>query len=344
MPTYGVIGSGSFGTAIANILAENGEVLVYMRREEVMANYKAGEHKGQKINTKITPTMDLQEVCERAELIFPIVSSKGFRNMMRQAAPFLKPNHILIHGTKGLNVTMPDGKDLIAGQPVKKRYIRKMTDIIQEESMVIKIGCISGPNLAREIAKGQPAATVVSSRFNEVIERGKTALRSPRFRVYSSYDMAGVELSGVLKNIMAISSGIIGGLGLGENTKAMLISRGLGEMIKIGRCLGASHRSFLGIAGVGDLVATCSSPLSRNYTLGRRLAEGESVSQVLDTMEEVVEGYNTVRIAKGLAINYNLELPIVEALYSVLFEGSTIADCMQQLMTNSLDVDADFLE
>jgi len=340
---FGVIGSGSFGTAIANILAENGPVLLYTRKPQVVSNImQKGVNKGQQMHPNVRPTLQLEEVCTSCDLIFPVVSSKGFRDMMKNAAPYLKPRHILIHCTKGLNLALPNGQAFERKQPLKRDYIRSMSQIIREESVVLRIGCLAGPNLARELAEGQIAATVIASRFVEVIEKGKAALKSHRFRVYGSHDIRGVELAGVLKNIMAIASGILAGLGLGENAKAMLIARGLGEMVKIGKVLGTNARSFLGVAGIGDLVATCSSPSSRNYTVGYRLAKGEKLEQIIEDMNEVAEGVNTVQLAKGIALQYNLELPIVETLFEVLYEGTTIPKAMSRLMEHKLDVDADF--
>ncbi len=341
---YGVIGAGSFGTAMSNIIAENGDVLIYARRKEVCDAINVGrENRGQKMKQNIRATNDLQEVCESCNLIFPVVPSANFRQMMKDASPFLNPHHLLIHCTKGLNVTMDNQKELQPGDKVRREHIRTMTDIMREESIVIRLGCLSGPNLAREIAMGQPAATVVASRFKEVVEAGKVALKSPRFRVYGSYDVIGVELAGVLKNVMAIASGILYGLGMGENAKAMLITRGLSEIVKLGTALGADTKAFFGLAGIGDLIATCSSTLSRNFTVGHRLAKGEKVSAILDTMNEVAEGVKTVKMAKGLVLQYGLESPIVDTLFNIIYQDQSISDGIQYLMNHSFDTDVDFL-
>ncbi len=343
---YGVIGAGSFGTAVANILAENGEVILYARRQVVIDSIQAtGENRGQKMNPRVRMTNDLESLCQQCNIIFPVVPSSAFRKMMQSAAPFLKPHHILIHGTKGLNVLPPDGSETLqAGIPVSRMAVRTMSDIILEESVVLRVGCLSGPNLAKEIAQGQPAATVIASRFDEVIKHGQTALKSPRFRVYSSHDITGVELAGVLKNVMAIASGILNGLELGENAKAMLISRGLGEIVKIGKALGAKSQVFFGLAGIGDLIATCSSNLSRNFTVGHRLAKGEDLDHILETMKEVAEGVKTVKLAKSLCLHYGIKAPIVETLFQILYNKQGMAESMQYLMTNDLSVDADFWE
>ncbi len=340
---YGVIGAGSFGTAIANILAANGNVLVYTRNQAVFDCIKNGEmHRNHILPPNVYPTMLLEEVCQKCQLIFPVVPSSNFREMMRNAAPHLKPNHILIHCTKGLNVELPDGRDYEVGTPLRKDAICTMSRIIREESLVMRIGCLSGPNLAKELAEGQLAATVIASRFDEVIHKGQNALKSDRFRVYGSSDVLGVELAGVLKNIMAIAAGMLNGMGMGENAKSLLVSRGLGEMVKLGRALGASTRSFLGLAGVGDLVATCSSVLSRNFRVGKGLAEGKDLDFIIEEMKEVAEGVNTVKLAKGISLQYGIDLPIVDTLYDVLYNGVPIEKAILNLMNSPLDVDADF--
>ncbi|OWY21047.1 NAD(P)-dependent glycerol-3-phosphate dehydrogenase [Sphingobacteriales bacterium UPWRP_1] len=342
--TYGVIGAGSFGTAVANILAENGHVLLFTRRPEACREMLTQRtNRGQQLHPHVTPTIDIPDFCNRCRLIFPVVPSAGFREVMQQFSACLQPHHILIHGTKGLNLHLLPGEEIHPGQPVSRQQICTMTEIILQETVVLRVGCLSGPNLAKEIAQGQPAATVIASRFTEVIEQGREALKSPRFKVYGSNDVTGVEFAGVLKNVMAIASGILSGLGLGENAKAMLISRGLGEMVKIGRALGADSSAFFGIAGIGDLIATCSSSLSRNFSVGFRLAKGELLPDILADMNEVVEGINTVKLAKGVSLYYHIETPIVEALYQTLYNNQTIPQSLNYLMNYSFDKDADFL-
>lgn len=343
MSYYGVIGSGNFGTAMANVMARNGKVLIYVRRQEVYDNILNKRfNRGQNMHPNVRPTMSLEEVAENCKVIFPLVPSSNFRDMMKKAAPCLTPEHILVHGTKGLDLDRPSNTQMEKAIPLRREYIHTMSDIIQQESVVIRVGCLSGPNLSKEIANNEPTATVVASRFDEVITKGKQALRGSMFRVYGSHDVLGVELAGVLKNIMALAAGMLRGLNYGENSKAMLISRGLGEMIKLGNALGADTSAFLGVAGVGDLVATCSSHLSRNHTVGYRLAKGEELQAIITDMNQVVEGIKTVRIAKGIAMYYQLELPIVHALYGLLYEGDSIENCMKYLMSHGFDKDVDF--
>ncbi len=339
----GVIGAGSFGTAIANLLAENTNVLLYARKPEVVEMMKlTRKSSGQPLKDPVEPTDDLKLLASSCHVIFPIVPSENFRQMMQQVSPYLHPYHILIHGTKGLNLTVPTD-ELKERSPISRDQVRTMSEIIEDESVVVRIGCLAGPNLARELADNQPAATVVASHFDEVINEGQKLLRSDRFQVYGSKDLIGVELSGVLKNIIAIASGAISGLGLGENARALLISRGMVEMIYMGRLLGGELKAFIGLAGIGDLVATCSSELSRNFTVGFRLAKGEKMKQIIDTMEETAEGINTIRIMQSLLEYYKMRAPITETLYRILFENLTVDEGLQYLMKYPFNIDVDFI-
>jgi glycerol-3-phosphate dehydrogenase (NAD(P)+) len=341
----GVIGAGSFGTVTANYLAENVPVLLYVRRPEVYdAVLKSRESSGQKLHEKVRITNDLAEVAGNCQVIFPVVPSSSFKDMMHRLGPHLHPYHILIHGTKGLDVALDEGQNLSdEGFKLRPGQIRTMSELITSESVVVRVGCMAGPNLAREMADRQPAATVIASRFDEVILNGQRLLRNDRFQVYGNQDIKGVELCGVLKNIIAIASGALSGLGYGENAKALLISRGLVEMIHVGKSLGGNVKAFLGLAGVGDLIATCNSTLSRNYTVGYRLAKGEKLQEIIATMEEVAEGVNTVRIIKKHCESSRMRAPITENLYRVLFEDLSVEQALEYLMKYPLSVDIDFL-
>lgn len=340
----GVIGSGSFGSAMANMISERKEVLLYARNPEtVQAIEKKRENKGYKLNPTITATNDLRLLAESCDVIFPIVPSSEFRNMMKQLSPYLHPYHILIHGTKGLDIKIPEGKLIKDYKTLNRDMVKTMSEVIREESVVIRIGCLGGPNLARELEKKQPAATVVASHFDEVIGIGQRLLRSDRFQVYGNKDLIGIELSGVIKNIIAIAAGALSGLGMGENAKGLLISRGMVEMIYLGKALGGNVQAFLGLAGIGDLVATCNSDLSRNYTVGNRLAKGESLQEIISSMNEIAEGVNTVQIMKKCADFYKVRAPITEMLYKVLFKNMTVQQSLQYLMRYPLSVDIDFI-
>lgn len=340
----GVIGAGNFGSAVANLLAPRRNVLLYARDENVIAHIRdTGENRGHKMHPNVVPVNDLDLLAGRCDVIFPIVPSAHFRSMMQRLSEYLHPYHILIHGTKGFDIQLPEGQTLDNVQALHRGQVKTMSEVITEESMVVRVGCLAGPNLSRELAAGQPAATVVASQFNEVIQLGKRLLRNDHFQVYGNNDLVGVELAGVLKNIIAIAAGALSGMGYGENAKGLLVSRGMVEMIYLGRALGGNTKAFLGVAGVGDLVTTCNSSLSRNFNVGFRLAKGETLSGILSSTDEIAEGVNTVKIAKKFADYYKVKAPITSTLYKVFFEDLTVKQALQYLMRYPLNVDIDFL-
>ena len=339
----GVIGAGNFGTVIANILAVNRRVLLYARNQEAVKHIESHrENRGHPVHPNITAVNDLARVARECDVIFPMVPSEHFRAMMKALAPHLYPYHILIHGTKGFDVAL-SGQPLNSFETLSRNRVKTMSEVIQEESVVVRIGCLAGPNLAKELAQRQPAATVIASPFDEVIQTGKKLLRNDRFQVYENRDIVGVEIAGVLKNIIAIAAGALSGLGYGENAKGLLVSRGAVEMIYLGRALGGDVKAFLGVAGIGDLVTTCNSPLSRNFTVGYRLAKGENLQHILTDMGEIAEGVNTVRIAKKCADHYKIRALITDRLYKVLFEGMTVEAALDFLMRFPLSADIDFI-
>lgn len=345
-PPVGVIGAGSFGTAIANLLAENGPVMLYARREEIVQHINEHhQNKGREVNPEVVATTDIEQICDSCSLIFPSVPSTNFRAMMQDFSDFLQPDHILIHCTKGFDLKDITETQLLTPQlKLKPSQIFTMSEVILEESNVLRVGCLSGPNLSVEIANHQPAATVIASRFDEVIREGQFAIRSKRFQAYGSNDIIGVELGGVLKNTMAIAAGGLHGLGFGQNALSFLISRGLGEIIRLGVALGAEKEAFLGLAGIGDLIATCTSPLSRNFTVGKRIAAGETLEHVLETSEEIAEGVKTVSVCKKLAEYLGVRLPIIETIYSVLFEDLRTEEGLGRLMEYRWGTDVDFMQ
>ncbi|MCB0528972.1 MAG: NAD(P)H-dependent glycerol-3-phosphate dehydrogenase [Saprospiraceae bacterium] len=340
----GVIGAGSFGTAVANLLADNVDVLLYSRQEETVKSINRTRlHLGVPIEARVTATSDLEELARNCTLLLPIVPSTSFRQTMRSIAPYLRPHHMVIHGTKGFDLKDLEEEDLEnPGLVLTRSNVRTMSEVVLEETSVVRVGCLSGPNLAIEIMEGQPTATLVGSRFREVIQAGQTALNSQRFHVFGSYDILGAELAGALKNIVALGSGILGGLGLGRNIQGLLIARGLAEMVYFGKSLGASSQAFIGVAGIGDLVATATSANSRNYTFGTRLATGETTAQIRKTMPELAEGVRTLRIAHQLARQYKLHVPITSMLYSVVFEAFPIEKALDYLMSYPYAVDVDY--
>lgn len=336
----GVIGSGSFGTAVANLLSKNRKVILFARKQEVVDQINSTHHHyGVDLPSNIIATHELEDLAEQCNILFPVVPSSNFRRMMKDLSPFLKPYHILIHGTKGLDLALPEGRSLDDDFPLTRSNIKTMSEVIMEESVSVRVGCLAGPNLAREILQNQPAATVVASHFDEVIEIGQSLLRTDRFQVYGNNDLIGIELAGVLKNIIAIAAGALSGLGYGENARSLLISRGMIEIIHLGRILGGNTQTFIGLAGVGDLIATCTSPLSRNYTVGFRRARGESLQDIISNMEETAEGVNTVRIIKKILDNSGKRAPITEALYKILYEDLTVEGALKLLMRSPFNDD-----
>jgi glycerol-3-phosphate dehydrogenase (NAD(P)+) len=339
----GVIGVGSFGTAVSNLLSKNTNVILYGRNPDQVASIKASRiSSNQKLHKNVELTDDLEYLASKCSIIFPIIPASTFRTLMKVLSQYLRPYHIIIHGIKGFDLKA-DFSKMNSEVFISRNEVRTISEVVREESIVIRVGCLAGPNLAYELAEGQPSATVVASKFNEVILAGQKLLRSDRFQVYGSTDLVGVELSGALKNIIAIASGALTGLGMGENSRGFLISRGMVEMIYLGKVLGGNTQAFVGLAGIGDLVTTCSSQLSRNFTVGYRLAKGESLNDIVNSLEETAEGINTVKVTRDLAKYYKIRAPITEKLYDVMFADLSPETALQYLMKYPFNVDIDFL-
>ena len=338
-PKYGVIGAGSFGIAVANLLAQNGDVLLYVRSEDQKSEINTKHTlKSYSMDERVVATNDLKELAEECYLLFPILPSDNFVEMLEELAPYLRPSHVLIHGTKGLYTP----KKITIDVSLKKEDVYTMSELITIKTGVLRVGCLAGPNLASELAENQPAATVIASSFNEVIEMGQQALKSSRFQVYGSNELLGVELAGVLKNYIAIASGMLTGLGYGENARALLITRGMAELIFIAKALGASEKAFLGLAGIGDLIATCNSPKSRNYRVGLMLAEGKKLEEIIESIGEVAEGVKTLQIVRALQ-KYGYRAPLAEILYKIVYENLPIKKGIDFLMRFTADKDAEYI-
>ncbi len=335
-PSIGVVGAGRFGTAIANLLAKKHNVLLYARRKSVVTTMQIQKKSAKQIlHPNITPTNQLSVIAKKCETIFIMVSATGLPSCIQALAPYLSPYHTIIHGIKGLI----HAKDIMQNDTIKT-----ISQIITDASVVVKIGCISGPNLVRELEAKQPAATVVASKFEEVNKTVQQLLRSVQFQVYSSHDIIGVELCGALKNIIAIAAGCLSGMQYGDNTKALLISRGMVEMIYIGKALGASIAPFIGLAGIGDLVATCANHSSRNFSFGYQLAQGKAVKDILTEIQETVEGIHTVQMVKKYVQKQPIRAPITEIVYRMIFEQLPAHHALHILMKYPFHVDVDFLQ
>lgn len=340
----GVIGAGSFGLVVANLLAKNKDVYLFARREEVVQSLRETRSwKASRIDERVIPTHDLEELAAHCELMIPVVPSQNFRPLIRDLSPFLQPDHLIVHATKGLDIQLREGETLQNLSSLERERVRTMSEVITEETVVKRVGCMAGPNLAGEIEEGQPAATVVASRFDEVIRVGQSALRSSMFRVHGNRDILGIELAGVLKNVMAIASGILHGMNYGDNTLALLITRGMAEIINIGKAMGADPRAFLGLAGIGDLIATCNSPRSRNFTVGYRLGQGEKLPDIITSMEETAEGVKTVSLVRALAAHYKVPAPITQTLYKIFYEDMSLDRGLLLLMEYPYTEDVEFI-
>jgi len=340
----GVVGFGSFGVAIADLLAIKTDVLIFTRNEAKAYDFNQNHlFKGYKIATRVQATSDIARIGMECDVIFLVLPSASFRDMLSELRPYLKPSKILIHGTKGfdlgnLDITSVENKNMDVSQ------VKTMSEVILSETSVVRVGCLSGPNLATEILNKQPTATVIGSDYEEVIRIGQKYLTSNRFFVFGSSDMKGAELSGSLKNIYALGSGILQGKGYGKNIQAMLLTRGLGEMIAMGRTLGSDSSAFLGTAGIGDLIATATSELSRNFAFGARLGKGEKLEDILQSMDEVVEGVRTLKIVFHLARSYKVHVPITNMIYHVIYDGYEIDRAINYLMKYPGTRDVYFLD
>lgn len=341
--TIGVLGSGSFGVTVATLLSKNVDVLMYTRRDEVVNAINQNHfHYNMDLPKNIRATKSLREVAEECQVLFPVIPSTSFRSVIKKVSPYLKPSHILIHATKGLDISHISKEDFDEGA-FRKSDVYTMSEVIKQESSVVRVGCMSGPNLAREILDGQPAATVIASEFQEVIKVGQQVLTSEQFFAFGSYDITAAELAGAYKNIIAVASGILGGLNLGKNIQSLLITRGLREMIQFGIAMGTTSAAYLGTAGIGDLIATATSENSRNYTFGKRLAQGESLEQILETSSEVVEGVRTLKIIYHLSKQEKLRSPILMILYRVIYEGYHLDSAIKFLMSYRYAPDVDWI-
>jgi glycerol-3-phosphate dehydrogenase (NAD(P)+) len=317
-----IVGGGSFGTALATLLSEMGKRFeMWVRREELAQEINT-QHtntryaKGHKLPTSIRATTNLEQAVEGAPAILMAVPSKSFREVARAVGDTIQGDQILVHTTKGFEI----------------ETFKRMSTILREETCTLKTGVLAGPNLAGEIMAGHPAGATVASHYDEVIDAIQDLFRGGRMRVYGGHDVVGTEAGSALKNIIALAAGISDGMGFGDNTKSLLLTRGLSEMARVGVALGADVFTFSGLTGVGDLMCTCASSLSRNHQVGERLAKGESLDEILTSMTQVAEGVPTTKAVHRYATSTGLDLPIVRAVHTILFENGGVAETIAQLM------------
>lgn len=328
-----VLGGGSFGTVIANIIAGNGHPVSLWLRNGVRAaeiNDRRENREylpGYTLHKHLTASDSLQASVAGVDIVFVAVPSKSFRAVARDLAAHLAPEVIVISLTKG----------------IEAEGFKLMSEILAEELPDNPRGVLSGPNLAREIAAGHPTGSVIASESAAINQAIHDLLHSEDFLVYSSPDMYGVELGGALKNVYAILAGLGAALEFGENTIGMLLTRSLAEMSRFAVHLGANPMTFLGLSGVGDLFVTCSSPLSRNYRVGLALGKGQPLNEILGEMDQVAEGINTLALLKAQADARGVPMPLVTGLHGILHEGQPVASVFSAMMQREQAQDVEFV-
>lgn len=318
-----VIGSGSWGTALAVMLAENGhEVVIWSRRQDAVDELLQ-ERKNEKylpgvtIPESIQATTDHKAAVQGAEIIILAVPSRAVCNTVRDFAPYLKTWQILVNVAKGL----------------EQGTLLRLSEVIQREAPQCEVCVLSGPSHAEEVARKVPTACLIACENEAAAKLVQQEFANPRFRLYTNTDMIGVEIGAALKNVMALAAGMSDGLGFGDNTKAALMTRGMAEMKRLGMAMGGKADTFVGLSGIGDLIVTCTSMHSRNRRAGILLGQGKSLQETLDEVQMVVEGVNTVQAACQLAEKYHVSMPITEIMSQVLFADKNVEDAVLELMT-----------
>ncbi|MFL5732555.1 MAG: NAD(P)H-dependent glycerol-3-phosphate dehydrogenase [Chloroflexia bacterium] len=322
-----VLGTGSWGTTLAILAARYGlETCLLARTENEAARLASdGENRrflaGYPFPEGLTPTADYTRALDACDLLMMVVPSQTMRSNIRALKPFLSESTVVVSATKGLELSTS----------------MRMTQVIRQElgeEWPGRLAAMSGPNLSREIVANRPATTVVASEDIVAAQRVQELFNQGLFRVYTNPDLTGVELAGSLKNIIAVAAGMADGLEAGDSAKAALITRGLAEIARLGVSAGASHFTFAGLAGLGDLIATCASPFSRNRTFGQELARGKTLEDVRASLGgQVAEGITTTAAARDLAATYNVEMPITQQLYEILFEGKPPLEGLNALLS-----------
>ena len=318
---FGILGGGSWGTTVASLTAKNSNTILWARNENTVSeiNEKHTNSKylpGAQLNNNLKASNSIEETVKNSDVIVVGIPSQHFRDVIKKAKPHIRPWVPIVSLAKGLEL---DTK-------------MRMTEIIEEELPGHPAGVLTGPNLAKEIQSGQAAAAVIAMVDDTIARQLQQAFSTGLFRVYTNDDVIGCELGGALKNIMAIATGMGDGANAGDNTRAALITRGLSELTRLGTAMGGKSRTFSGLAGMGDLVATCSSSKSRNHHVGFQLGRGKSLEQIIEEMNEVAEGVKTAKVVMELANDYNVDMPISHEVYKVLYEGNTANDAFRGLI------------
>lgn len=327
-----ILGDGGWGTALALILQRNGhKVTVWGPFEEILAEMRqAGE------NIRYLPKVPLPkeihlthrvEEAAEAEAAVLVVPSKFYRPVLERFSGLLPPSCLLVSATKGLD----------AGDGV---HFRRMSEVAADVLGRKDIGALSGPSHAEEVARGVPSAVTLAHPNPDTADELQQMFSGPTFRVYTAEDVIGVELGGALKNVIAVAAGVSDGLGFGDNTKAALMTRGLAEMIRLGQAMGARPQTFRGLSGMGDLIVTCGSRLSRNRGVGERLGKGESIDEILASMQQVAEGIDNCVAAQSAARHFGVDVPITDGVCDIVQGKETPANVVQNLLQRDLKSEA----
>jgi glycerol-3-phosphate dehydrogenase (NAD(P)+) len=316
-----VIGAGSWGTTVAHLCAKNGPTTLWARRDDVAVDVRDHHRNSQYLEGfDLTPslhaTSSLEDAVRAADVLVMGVPSHGMRETAKELAGFLRPWVPVVSLSKGLE----QGSRL------------RMTEVLEAELPGHPCGVLTGPNLAKEVLVGDAAATVVAMDDPVIAETLQDLFSNDLFRVYTNPDVIGCEIAGALKNVMAIASGMAEGLGTGDNTRSAVITRGLAELTRLGCAMGGQQITFAGLAGMGDLIATCISPQSRNRYVGEQLGRGRKIDEIIDEMHMVAEGVKTSKVVMELAHAYNVSMPIAREVHRVVHEGATAADAYRGLM------------
>ena len=317
----GLLGGGSWGTTVASLTAKNAETIIWARNQKTVDEINT-HHTNQKYlpDAQLTPTLaasnSIKETVENADVIVLGIPSQNLRKVLEEAKQHIRPWVPIINLAKGLEISSK----------------MRMTEIIEELMPGHPAGVLTGPNLAKEIHFGKAAAAVIAMVDDTIAKKLQTVFSSGLFRVYTNNDVIGCELGGALKNIYAIATGMGDGANAGDNTRSAIITRGLAEITRLGVAMGGKKSTFSGLAGMGDLVATCSSTKSRNHHVGFNLGKGKSLEQIINEMNEVAEGVKTAKVVRQLAKEYKVDMPISEEIYKVLYEGNTVNDAFRGLL------------
>ncbi len=326
-----VIGGGAWGTAIADLLVRNGHPVQLWAREVDVVDAVNSRHEnprflaGAALAPALRATADMDAALRGAALVVYAAPSHVLRGVVASARRAIAEGTVLAVATKG----------------IERETMALMTDVVMQESPDHDVVAISGPSFAAEVAAGQPTAIVAASTARPAATLVQHALSAPAFRVYTTDDVVGVELGGALKNVMALATGILDGLGMGFNPRAALMTRGLAEMTRLGLALGARGETFAGLAGLGDLVLTCTGALSRNRAVGVAIGQGGTLEEALAGKESVAEGVLNTQSAKALADRAGVEMPIVDAMQRILFDGQAPREAIAELMARELRAERD---